>query len=350
MPEQRPHDSGPAGTRDITSVRRVHPWLAVGGLATSLVFSYIAVRNVDFEVFVDALGEGTFWWVAPSLAALAAAVGLRLFRWRRLFGLATRPQRGAALRALLIGELFNSVLPMRAGELARIVALHREAGTSRSEALGTTVVERLADVVVLLLVLFAALPFLPEITWLGAAMLLFGLVALGAVATMLALQRYGARAFARLLRPLARLPGLSVARTDAAAENLLRGVRGVRDLRTATVTLVSTLLAWVAVAVAYWLAMLGLDVDAGFEAAGLIVVATTFSLLIPSLPGSLGVFEAAVVVSLQPFGVDESRALSVAVVLHVISFAPFILVGLVALHSHPATRRRLDRSRSGRRT
>jgi uncharacterized protein (TIRG00374 family) len=316
----------------------LRPLLLAAGLVASLVFSYIAVRDVDFELFADTLAESRYWWILPSLAALSASVAIRVVRWRYLFPPATRPPARASLRALLIGELFNTVLPLRAGELARIVAIHRDVRTSRPEALGTLLVERVLDVVVLLLLLLAIVPFVPEITWLGPAVTILVVAAAGLLGGVVALRRYRVRPLEFLLRPLRWLPGFSPTRTSAAAESLLRGFQGLRDIRTGFLALALTAAGWLLVALAFWLAIRGLQLELGYDAALLVVVATTFSLVIPALPTSLGVFEAATVVSLDPFGIDDSRALACAVVLHVLSFLPFVLAGLMALGRHPGLR------------
>ncbi|MBA2360713.1 MAG: flippase-like domain-containing protein [Actinobacteria bacterium] len=74
-------------------------------------------------------------------------------------------------------------------------------------------------------------------------------------------------------------------------------------------------------------------VELGLEAGILVAVATTFSLLLPALPASIGIFEAAALVALAPYGVDDARALSGAVVIHVLSFVPFLIAGPLALRS-----------------
>jgi glycosyltransferase 2 family protein len=311
--------------------RHIRPLAVIAGLAVSVAFSYLAVRDVDFDVFADALTESSYWWILPSLAALSASVAIRVVRWRSLFPRETRPPAKAALRALLVGELFNTILPMRAGELVRIVAVHRAARTSRPEALGTVVVERLLDILVLLLLLLAVLPFVPDVTWLGVAATILTVAACAALAAIVVLWRYGERPLEFLLRPLAWLPGFSPARASAAAESLLRGLQGLRHVRTGLVAVGLTAAGWLTVALSFWVAIRGLNLELGYDAALLVLVATAFSLVIPALPTSVGIFEAAVIVSLDPFGIDDSRALACAVVLHVLTFLPFIAAGLVAL-------------------
>src|SRR5205814_5412390 len=147
-------------------------------------------------------------WLLPALAMLAVSIFLKAERWRYLFARATRPATRPVVAALLIGYFFNNVLPARAGEAARVLALRRRAGTSRAEAGATVVLERAYDVLCLLLLLFVTLPWLPGVTWLRAAVVLGVVVATGLVAAMVILAVWGLRPVHFALRPLHRLPFL----------------------------------------------------------------------------------------------------------------------------------------------
>ena len=70
---------------------------------------------------------------------------------------------------MLVGLAVNNLLPFRPGEAARIIALGRRTGTSRVESLATVALERVLDVFCLLLLLFLALPLLPDVNWVGGA-------------------------------------------------------------------------------------------------------------------------------------------------------------------------------------
>ena len=79
------------------------------------------------------------------VGAFVVSIGLRAVRWQALFRPGRRPPLGMVGKATVLGYFFNSILPVRAGEAARIVALKHYAGTSRAEATGTVVVERVLD-------------------------------------------------------------------------------------------------------------------------------------------------------------------------------------------------------------
>ena len=316
------------------------------GVAVSLVFGALAVRNVDFRVFWDGLTTMEYVWLVPALVALVATFYLRAVRWRLLFAQQTRPPFRAALRALLIGLFFNQILPLRAGEAARVVALNQESGTSRAEALGTAVVERIYDVLALLVILFIAWPFLPTLGWIsGAATFALVFVALVAVAAV-CLFVFGASLLRLALAPFALLPRISRGRTDAAASNLAGGLGILHRPRFALAAFAVTMLSWLVAGISYWCVLQGFDFGPGLAGALLLLVTTNLALVIPSLPAGVGVFEAATILTLASFDVGDSEALACAVVLHSVNFFPYIAAGLVALHGHATIQRRRARTQS----
>ena len=134
--------------------RAIRTAVALASLTASLVFGYLAVRGVKFHATWDALEASNLWWLVPSLAALTASMAARVVRWRLVFRPGRRPPFVPLAKADVLGLFFNSILPARAGEAARIIALRSYEGTSAAETTATVVVERIADVTSLLLLLF----------------------------------------------------------------------------------------------------------------------------------------------------------------------------------------------------
>ena len=306
-------------------------WL---GLAVSAVFTYLAVRDVRLGEVWDGLKSSNYWWVVPSVALLLVALALRALRWQFLFAAATRPPYRPVLSATILGQFFNNVLPARAGEAARVIALNRSARTSRAEIVATVVVERVYDVLALLVLLFVLLPWLPRVTWLRTAAILAIALVAGTAVAVVVLVLFHERPFRFLLRPLARLPFVSVERTERAAAGLLRGAASLRDVRLAAIALVLTAVSWVLLALSSWVLMRGFDLDLSPLAGGLLTVAVGLSLILPSSPAAVGVFEAATLVSLKAYGIPKSAALSYALVLHAVNFFPYVAAGLVVLQAH----------------
>ncbi|HEY7691681.1 MAG TPA: lysylphosphatidylglycerol synthase transmembrane domain-containing protein [Gaiellaceae bacterium] len=314
-------------------------WL---GLGVSAFFLYLSVRNVHPSEVWDALEQCDYWWLVPSIALLFVAQLVRAWRWQYLFAAATRPPYLPAFEATLLGQLFNNILPARAGEVARIVALHRTAGTSRAETTSTVVVERLWDVLVLLALLFVFVPWMPPVTWLRTAAILAIVLFVATVAAVAVLLRWGERPFLVLLRPLARLglPFLTLERAEHAAAAFVRGAASLRDWRLGMIAPALTAVSWIPLVLSTWTLMLGFHLGLSVVAGLLVTIAASLSLVLPSSPGAVGVFEAASLVGLKAYGIDKAEALSFAILFHAVNFFPYVIAGLVVLQRQTARRSR----------
>jgi uncharacterized protein (TIRG00374 family) len=305
--------------------------LTGGGVIVTVLLCYIAVRDVRLSEMWDALGRSQLAWLAPALIVFALSIFVRALRWRMLFEPTHRPGTKAATRALLVGYLFNNLFPARAGEAARIVKVHREAGVPRVEALATVVIERIFDVLSLLLLLFVTLPWLPSVTWYRQAAILAAVVAAIVVVMAVALAVFGDRPIRALLRPLRFLPA---ERVEFAVRHTTKGLVAVRRPTVALGAFAVTTVSWLVMGASFWLLMWGFDFGVGASAALLVVVTVNLTMIVPSGPAALGVFEAGTVVALHAYHVPQSEALSYALVLHALNFLPFIVAGSWVLFGH----------------
>jgi uncharacterized protein (TIRG00374 family) len=311
-----------------------------GGILVSLLFLYFTFRDTDFGALHKALGSSNYWALAPALLVLAVAIVLRSIRWRFLISPAHRPSLRAVTSALLVGYLFNSILPARAGEAIRVLVLRQRAGTPKFEALGTVVAERALDVLALLLLLFVTVPVVPATTWMAKALVVGAVLFIGIAAAFVALALYGERPARLMLRPLTMLPRMSRHRIDVAASNLIGGLSAFRRPAVALPAFALTLASWLLIALAAWICMWGFDLRLAFAAGVLVVVAINLAMILPSGPAGVGVFEAATLTALHPFHVPRASALSYALVLHGLNVIPFIIVGYFVLQRHALVPRR----------
>lgn len=313
--------------RSLIQVRTI---LIGTGLLATLAFTYLAIRDVDFVAAKQALRDANPTWLLAALPVLGFAVLLRVLRWRYLFA-PPRPSVSAVSSAYLIGQFFNNILPLRAGEAARIVALSSRAKRPRGETTATVLLERVYDVLVLLAMLFLLAPWLPHLSWLGAAALVASVAGIVFVAFIVILAVYGDRPLLILLTPLRIVPSIRPERINAVAANLGRGLASVRGVRSALTAVMLTASSWVVMGISFWLLLLAFPLPHSPLAGLLVVVATNFAQILPSAPAAVGVFEAATVVALASFDANRSVALSYAVVLHLLNFIPFLLLGPLAL-------------------
>src|SRR5439155_24490207 len=124
------------------------------------------------------------------------------------------------------------------------------------------------------------------------------------------------------------------------AAGLVRGAASLRDPWLAGLGLGLTVVSWCLLGLSSWVLMLGFDLGVSPLAAALVTIAVGLSLILPSSPGAVGVFETAALVALKAYGVPKSGALSYALVLHAVNFFPYVAAGAVVLHAHAFSLRR----------
>jgi glycosyltransferase 2 family protein len=315
-----------------------------GTLVVSALFAYLALRNIRYDETWHALRSVDYWWLVPATAALVVSTVARAARWRVLYEPGRRPPLWETTKATLIGLFFNSILPLRAGEAARIVALKRYSAVSLAESTATVAVERLFDVLALLLLLFVTAPWLPHVSWLRTAavlgiVLLVGLI--GAVAVVVLL---GERPVRFLLRPVTKLPGLHDLDVDRVAANINRGLSPLRRAGHGLLGFAWTVFSWLVIALSVWSLMVGFGLHLSFLAAVLTTVAVGLAFIVPAAPSAVGVFEAAAIAATKAYGVPQSQGLAFALVLHMLNLFPFIAAGLIllAMLPRPSALKRAD--------
>jgi glycosyltransferase 2 family protein len=311
-------------------------------LAVSAVFGYFAVRGINFRGVWRALRASNYWWLAPSLVALAVSILVRAIRWGVVFQPERRPPLVSLVKATIIGYFFNNILPARAGEAARIVALKYYAGTSRAETTGTVVVERIFDVSSLIVLLFALVAWLPPVSWLKpAAFVAFVFLAAGAGLSLF-VRRFSQRPPRWGLGLLSRLPGLREDTVYRLTTNTAHGLATLTRFRQAAGVLAWTYVSWLLLGLSFWFLMIGFRLGLSPLAGLLVVIATGFAFIIPAAPAAVGVFEAAGLTVTSAYGIPRSEAFAYVIVLHALNLLPFLVVGPLVLAQEARARRPLS--------
>jgi len=122
-------------------------------LSIGLFLLYLAVRSVNLEEFVNTLRRANFVWV--GLALFFALIGYlsRAYRWKLLIKpLNYDPPFRNVFYALMLGYTANFALP-RIGEVTRCGSLRKSDRIPVDSLLGTVIIERAIDLVVLLTIL-----------------------------------------------------------------------------------------------------------------------------------------------------------------------------------------------------
>ncbi len=285
--------------------------------------------------------HANFWLLLLAVVVATVTFPVRAIRWRLILRAGDgRPFPFLPLwHATTIGFMANNLLPARAGEVARAYVASRQLPVRFTTALGSIVVERVFDALIMLGLMAVAIaaPSFPAQALVGGRSLstiaattavLFGVLLL--VALYIANRPTG---WLMLVERIARrtLPVRVADRAVHASGGIVEGLAVLKSpARFAGVVLWSLVL-WIKNAAAFAICFRAFGLAVPLEAALLLQGIIGFGVAVPSTPGFLGVFEAATLVTLQLYGVDSSLAVSYALTYHLTTFLPITLLGLWSL-------------------
>ena len=304
------------------------------GLAVSAVCLYLALRSVEPAKLVEAYRGARYIYLAPAVVLTILISWARAYRWRLLMYPNDRQPLGRLFSIVNIGYLFNSVLPAKVGEVVRGYLAGRLLPGGTAQALSTLLVERLLDVLTLVLLLAGLLPVVRLPSWSVTAGLAFGAAALVGTGVLMLLARLGQATLDRLWGTLGKVPGLGDRRVRAALEHLLDGLRVLTVGQRLPGIAFWSLLIWVGYVFCNYTTMVAFQLSyLSPVAAAVTVCATGLSMVVPSSPGAFGPVEGAVIFALALYGVSESQAFAYAFGQHALNIAVLVLLGLWGLRN-----------------
>ncbi len=306
------HVNEPRRTR-----RSLVPGLLLSGAAVVALVAFADPARA-LEILVTARPAELGAAIVVSLAGLVA----RAAAARQLVD--GRIGLGGSFAALTIGYLGNNLLPLRAGEAIRSVLVGRRSGLGVIGGATAVAAERMLDVLFAATILIAALPAV-GVTAGGVPALPAAAAALGIVLlAVTARQRH--RLVAWLEPRLVRRPRIAAWLPRVAAA--LDGFSRPRRLLGAAFWLA---ISWATAVLFFWLVLRAYLPAAPIGWAAFAIGVLAFGIALPSSPGAVGVYEAALVGALALCGVGSADALAFAVAAHGLSFAVTSICGLVAL-------------------
>ncbi len=268
-----------------------------------------------------------------GLVIMLATLLLKAWRWQILLApQGPRPAFAASFSAIMLGQYVNLLIPfLRLGEIARIYALKRQIGWSRGKALGTLVVEKAVDLIMLILTLALLIPLVALPEYVSHPQATLGATAVLSLLTLYLLA-FQTRRIITLSQTFARLLPQRLARFFLRL--VVSGLEGLSALRHTRALLLllaqSFLIAGLSVLLPLTL-FSAFHLPLGVKEAILLNAAGTLVQIPPSTPLKIGILDGMIAGLLISFGVtDEAAVVNYTVVLHLTIVLPQILLGSVA--------------------
>jgi hypothetical protein len=303
------------------------------GIGVSVACLYFATRGTDWGAVGAAILGASPGWIGAVVLATLASVYIRAQRWRVLLRPLGDVPLYPALSATAIGFGASSVLPFRVGEVVRPALLGRRVGVGMTGALSTVVLERMFDMLSVLVCLIAVLLLhrVPgELR--RAAFVLTGVAAVGLV-VLVAMQRNRPRAEAVIAWFTSWLPASVDGRARQLAHSFLSCLDGLADLPTIARVVGYSAYLWGVIALTFLFSFLALHIDVPLAVGSLTMLVTVAAAVsLPQAPGAPGTWQFGCVVPLERiFHVPHDAAVGYSLVTWALQMALNVIVGVIFL-------------------
>lgn len=298
----------------------------VAGLLLSMACLILLLRDLDWAQVSATLG-GIRWYLLLGAVAIEFVIFWAIAaRWRRFYTAATAPPTGSLFAILNVAQLANAVLPARLGPLVRIYLAGQGDSEGMARSFVTIVGEKALEGISLFLIAVWLLPYLTLGDWLHPLTWTLTGVLVVALALMIWISFRRDSVLAAITSWLFRWPRvLGPLRSAVSALEVWRSGWAVLAL------VGWSLLIWAMTLILYQVLLWCLDIQVPGMATVALLVFLQVGVRLPSPPGSIGVFHYLCVIALSFFGITKSVALSYGLLLHLVTFLPPSLLGLVYL-------------------
>jgi glycosyltransferase 2 family protein len=318
--------------------KRAHDKKLWIGIGISIFFLFLLFRKIDFAKLLTAFKEMDYRYLWPAVLSTFISYYCRAIRWRYLL----LPLKKTLLRnlfpATVIGYMANNLLPARLGEFVRAFVLGEKERLDKSAVFASLVVDRLFDgftVLLVLLVTFFAVRLPAGMEHVQNGLVVGGYVTLtlylAVIAFIVVLKKktmWTLDLMKKLMKPF---PARFAEKVIPLLGSFIEGLRLSSKPADLFALLLSSLVIW---AFAIWpidLLLRSCGIFLPITASMFIMVFLVFAVMVPASPGYVGTYHAACVYGLMAFNIQKEKALSVAVIIHGVSFFPVILLGLFYL-------------------
>lgn len=297
------------------------------GLALSLLFLWLALRNVEWPGVWAAWGAARWDLLVLGTALLVGSWGVAAWRWRRLLsgvaGLRTRD----TFAYITIGYLANTVLPLRLGDLVRASLIGRKKNVGISRSLGSIAVERVLDVLMLAVVTLGLTLVLEIPAPIQTGLAGMAAAALAALAGLIVVSLHRAH-LPRFAHGLARfMPhrladrGLTLLGNFSSGADVLH-----RPLDALGVVLLSALV-WLVTGLSTLAWVRAFHLAVPWHAGFFVLIMVNLGAAIPSSPGYIGVYHYLAMLALSLWTPDRSVTLAYAIGTHALNMLANVGLG-----------------------
>jgi len=299
----------------------------------TVVFLYLAFRNVNFSETLHLISNISVLYLALFLIVFMLSHYIRALRWKYILNSVKEDSSTLNLfGATMIGYGVNSVVP-RLGELYRAMFLGRWEGISRTSIFGTVIVERVVDILSLLISVLISVMIFPgnlyeQLPWLESAIIIAAVLILSIILFIILLIKLKQKFYNKILKFAGKISHTLAEKLANIFTTLIDGFASLKGTKNYFMTILLTIIMMVTYGYNSFLGFYLLEMNelqtVTYGMAWILMTISAFGIIIPT-PGGTGSYHLIVIsVLVSIFGFNKEISSAYALVTHLISYLVFI--------------------------
>lgn len=309
--------------------------IIVGTLIGAL-FIWLAFRGTDFSTLGSSFRSADYRYLMPAVLLSVMVQLVRSYRWGVILEPLKKIDQWSLFSATSVGFMAISLLPVRMGEFVRPYLISRKSDIRLGASLATIVVERVFDMLTLMLLLLfiilssrSKLMELPPWIFRSALIILFVVIPMLLLLIFAAIKRdVSVKVIDRIIKLL---PYVLSGRLTRLVHSFLDGLQILPDWRKTAYLALLSLLTWFLIGLINYVLFKSFTSMAhlSLPAAYTVLLITALGITLPTAPGFVGNYHYFCMLGLALFGIAKADALTYAILLHGLQFLVIIILGLI---------------------
>ncbi|MGR3319509.1 MAG: lysylphosphatidylglycerol synthase transmembrane domain-containing protein [Candidatus Anammoxibacter sp.] len=340
--------------------------IIVSGIIISLVCTWLFARHIEWGILAKSLKGANYSYVIPAILASLLAYVLRAMRWQSLISPIKKISLINLFSAISIGYMANHILPARIGEIIRPAMIGKKENIKITSALTTVVLERIFDLLGLLVFTVVILILIPSPNretqtnaqnfhsaadsaqvdkphhnnqkdetsfidtlkkWIGV----FAGAGVAAIAFLFMFIIIPEKITKALHKVFNVFPEKIRKKLEEFLVSFIAGLQILGNKKHLVWILFLTIAIWILTALSMYILAFSFNLNLSFTGSCLVAVCLGFAVALPQAPGYIGLFHLATQKALEVFNIEMVASQSYAISLWAISIIPITIIGILFL-------------------
>lgn len=339
------------------------------GIIISVVCTWLFARHIEWGVLFSSLKDADYIYIIPTIPIAILGYVLRAMRWQSIMSPIKKVSLVNMISATSIGYMANHILPARVGEIIRPAMIGKKENIKITSSLTTVVLERIFDLVGLLVFTVVILMLIPsqnksiqtantadsynaadtaqtdnayhndqdhegETPFIDTLKKWIGVFAGAgmAVITFLSIFIIIPEKITRTLHRLFSIfPDKISKKLMEFLDSFIAGLQILGNKKHVIWIMFLTICIWALGALFIYILSFSFDLGLPFTGSCFVAICIGFAVALPQAPGYIGVFHLATQKALEVFNIETVLSQSYAISLWALSIIPITIVGILFL-------------------